>query len=269
MKPDRLFKGAVREGTGPTDHAKGRSRRWFRRLKPTPLARIAIIAGVGIHLAGFLLIEIVSEPEAVADFPPAMVQFVDLAEGSSHPIFREQAVFYDSAPLFLPTAWNYSSTVGGQMRRQGNASIFRAYPENITLGGPELQPVAGTESLDVEKPLDALKEEYWDFFPDFGKEIGVSSASSGPPGSLIIVDFRTGETVHSATLPEELRELADQHFWPVQFLLNVDATGPVGEALMLQGSGIESVDVALRAYVNRPFFTSGLGAGYYKVVIGP
>ena len=233
------------------------------------MALIAIIVGAGIHLSGFLLVEVVSESEVVAVIAPAMVQFVDLAEGTSHQIFREQAVFYDSAPLFLPTSWNYSSTVGGQMRQQGNVSIFSTYPENITLGSLELQPVSGTESLEVEKPLDVLKGEYWDFFPAFGKESGVPSASDGSSGLLMIVDFRTGETVRSATLPEELRDLADQHFWPVQFLLNVDATGPVGEALMLQGSGIESVDVALRAYVNSPFFTSGLVSGYYKVVIGP
>ncbi len=269
MKPDRQVKGAAREGTGQTTPAKGQSHRWFQGLQPTPMARIAIMGGVGMHLAGFSLIQVVSEPEAVADFPPAMVQFADLAEGSSHPIFREQAIFYDSAPLFLPTSWNYSITVGWQMREQGNASIFSAYPENITLASPVLQPVSGTESLDVERALDTLKGEYWDFFPAFGKESGVPSASAGTLGLLTIVNYRTRETVRSATLPEELRGLSDLHFWPVQFLLNVDATGPVGEALMLQGSGNESVDMALRAYVNRPFFTSGLGAGYYKVNIGP
>ncbi len=233
------------------------------------MARIAIIVGVVVHLAGFSLIQVLSEPEAEVDFPPAIVQFTDLAEGSSHPIFREQAVFNDSAPLFLPTSVNYSSTVVGQIRRQDSTTIFSAYTENITLKSPVLQPVAGTDLLDVEEPIDALKREYWDFFPDFGKESGIPSASAEPSGLLIIVDLQTRQTVRSVNLPEELRGLAELHFWPVQFLLNIDATGPVGEALMLQGSGEESVDEALRVYVNRPFFASDLGAGYYKVVIGP
>lgn len=269
MKPDNQVKDTVSKATGPTLPANGQSNRWFQRLKPTPIARIAILGGVGVHIAGFSLIQVLSEPEAEVDFPPAIVQFTDLAEGSSHPIFREQAVFYDSAPLFLPTSMNYSSTVGGQIRRQGSTSIFSAYPENITLKIPVLKPIAGTDSLDVEKPIDALKREYWDFFSDFGKESGIPSTSVGPSGLLVIVDLQTRQTVRSETLPEELRGLTDLHFWPVQFLLNIDVTGPVGEALMLQGSGEESVNEALRAYVNRPFFTSDLEAGYYKVVIGP
>lgn len=269
MKTNPKAKDTTQVEIGRANGTKGLFHRWLQMLRPTPLGAIAIAGGVGVHLLGFSIFQVIPETDTQEYNPRAMAKFTDLTEGSANRVFREQAIFFDSAPLFIPTPWNYSSTIESQILSREKEQLFSAYAESITLADRVLQPYRGVYLSKVKKPLDILKGQHWDFSPVYASAAGEQAPVRRTSGQVKIVELSSGQTVTSTNLPPELAEITDLHFQPVQFLLTIDSIGPVGEPLMLRGSGEERIDQSLRQYLSGPFITSRLGAGYYKIVIGP
>ena len=56
---------------------------------------------------------------------------------------------------------------------------------------------------------------------------------------------------------------------PAEFLVAVDLTGQAGAPLLIQSTGYEEADAAVRDFIQRPFSLADLAPGYYKIILGP
>ena len=98
-------------------------------LRISLIAQFAIIVGITIHLLGFLAFHIQTPSTESVRFSAPYVQYPSLEEKKSNQLLREQSELYDSAPLFLPTSWNYVTNVEVFSLEVDNASLFSAYGE--------------------------------------------------------------------------------------------------------------------------------------------
>ena len=234
------------------------------------IAQGAIIIGVSIHLLGFLTFTVQSPSDERVKFSLPYVQYPSPEEKKHNQLLREQAELYDSAPLFLPTTWNYVTNVEVFALEVDNASLFPAYAEEWTISDEMLKPIIGNGNSTITRARDSLKYEYWDLYSTFGEEKLPVNWIPGRAGYVEIYDMLDYKIVTSETLPDKINALSVLPLWtPLEFLLTIDKLGPIGEPMLLQGSGSEAIDAILRDYLSEPVFGARLRPGYYKVTIGP
>ena len=77
----------------------------------SPVLRIALLLGIAVHLAGFLIFRVVSNPLPDREPAAAFVQFLSTGLMAGDADLEEKAILFDSAPLFIPTRWNASSRI--------------------------------------------------------------------------------------------------------------------------------------------------------------
>lgn len=234
------------------------------------IVQIAIIIGITIHLLGFLAFHVQAPSTESVKFSAPYVQYPSPEEKKSNQLLREQSELYDSAPLFLPTSWNYVTNVEVFSLEVDNASLFPAYGEEWTISDEMLKPNIGNGDSTIKRARDSLKYEYWDLFSSFGEE---KQADNGMPvrtGFVEVYDMLDNEIVRSETLRDDIDELKELPLWtPLEFFITIDKLGPIGEPMLLKGSGSETIDAILQDYILEPVFGARLQPGYYKVSIGP
>ena len=67
------------------------------------------------------------------DFAEPFIQYPSPEEKKINQLIREQAELYDSAPLFLPTSWNYVTNVETLSLEVHSSSLFPTYEEKWTI----------------------------------------------------------------------------------------------------------------------------------------
>ena len=239
-------------------------------LRISLIAQFAIIVGITIHLLGFLAFHIQTPSTESVRFSAPYVQYPSSEEKKSNQLLREQSELYDSAPLFLPTSWNYVTNVEVFSLEVDNASLFPAYGEEWTISDEMLKPNIGNGDSTITRARDSLKYEYWDLFSTIGEEKQTENWMSARTGFVEVYDMLNSKIVRSETLRENIDELKELPLWtPLEFLITIDNLGPIGEPMLLKGSGSETIDAILRDYILEPIFGARLLPGYYKVSIGP
>lgn len=233
-------------------------------------AQIAIIIGVLIHVIVFFAFPVESPSAVSISFSEPYVQYPSSEDKKYNQLLREQAELYDSAPLFLPTNWNYVTNVKVFALEVDNAFLFPAYAEEWTISDEMLKPIIGNGNSTITRARDSLKYEYWDLFSTFGEEKQSENRIPSRTGFVEVYDMLNNKIVRGENLPDTINELSILTLWtPLEFLLTIDKLGPIGEPMLLQGSGSEMIDASLRDYLLEPVFGARLQPGYYKVSIGP
>ena len=74
----------------------------------SPFSCILISVGVCVHLVGFLIFRVVSNPLPTREGISPFVQYVSPGTLLSGAALEERAALFDSAPLFVPGKWNAS-----------------------------------------------------------------------------------------------------------------------------------------------------------------
>ena len=128
----------------------------------SPVLRIALLLGIAVHLAGFLIFRVVSNPLPDREPAAAFVQFLSTGLMAGDADLEEKAILFDSAPLFIPTRWNASSRIF-----TGIGVVDRQLPDfepAIDLTA-DLQPSTRVlaDSDPVAEPIDLLALRYWNF----------------------------------------------------------------------------------------------------------
>ncbi len=234
------------------------------------IAKVAIIIGVSFHLLGFLAFHVQSSSDDKIIFPAPSVQYHSAEVKKNNRLLSEQAELYDSAPLFLPTSWNYASNTDVFTLEVDIAPLFPSYSAEIEISDDTLKPDIRNGNSTIIRARDSLKYKYWDLFSTFGEEKQPENWISGRRAYMEVYDMMGDRLVRSETLPEDLGALNEMPLWtPLEYLVTIDILGALGEPMLLQGSGIEKIDAIMRAYISEPAFGARLEPGYYKVAIGP
>ena len=234
------------------------------------IVKIAIITGITIYVLAFLTFHVEVPSIETVDFSEPYIQYPSPEEKKINQLIREQAELYDSAPLFLPTSWNYVTNVETLSLEVHSSSLFPTYEEKWTISDEMLKPNISSGVSIITRARDSLKYEYWDLFSTFGEGKYKENWMSLRMGWVEVYDMLNNKIVRSESLPENIDELKELPLWaPLEFLITIDNLGPIGEPLLLKGSGSETIDAILRDYILEPVFGARLVPGYYKVSIGP
>ena len=91
------------------------------------IVKIAIITGITIYVLAFLTFHVEVPSIETVDFSEPYIQYPSPEEKKINQLIREQAELYDSAPLFLPTSWNYVTNVETLSLEVHSSSLFPTY----------------------------------------------------------------------------------------------------------------------------------------------
>jgi hypothetical protein len=235
-----------------------------------PVLGIAAAGGIGLHLLGFLLLRVEAPVPPARRPEPAFVRYPVAADGDQA-LLREQALLFDSAPLFLPTRWNSAAAVNDIASLREETELFGAFAPSLRPGGPPM-PANGAQgaagSIDPRGLLEPISLRP---LRAFGR--GPSPLDGAPAGARVwlaeAVDLAARRTELIA-LPETLAAPAPDRLWnPAQFFLQMVAGVPAGPPVTQVGTGYGAWDEALRAAIGEPRFYAALADGYWHITIAP
>lgn len=237
-----------------------------------PMLRIALLLGVLVHVAGFFFFRVISNPLPSRSDYPAFIALLSADQSGGDAELTEQASLFDSAPLFIPGEWSSAAQVF-PVRMAQDSQVFPDYQPNLELLN-ELKPVklSALTIADVREPADLLDLRFWDLFEAFG-ESSTPVVELGRGGAVAVVRIMAGGD--GASADADLRyevELESDSFGlrPVVFYLSMSAPGlPMGNPVLRQSSGSESLDADAMAWLLRPATLASLPAGYLEIRIFP
>ncbi|TVR54117.1 MAG: hypothetical protein EA425_02260 [Puniceicoccaceae bacterium] len=232
---------------------------------------LAIAIGVGIHLAGFLLIRVPPVPEAVEAPSRPSLHLTWRGADESTAEWLDQWLLLDPAPLFLPTGLNVAVVDSLPPAPAPAAGLFPPYEPSLSFAAAE-PPFQGFWVETREQPpaaiLDRLRLESG---ASFGRRDRPLDALP-PRGAMVeIRSLESPGTVFRRVVPEADLGGLDLGGWVVaQFVALVDATGAIGAPLLLETSGNEAVDGFFAQYLERNLQVAWrLPPGYYLILAGP
>lgn len=235
-----------------------------RRSSSWPLALFIglCVAGLGALLWRYIPVKSVARQEF-----KKTESFITLQKkGSYEEMTRDQSMLLDSAPLFLPTRW---STAGVKNVEYSGAQtdLFEVFAPEITLNADKMKPA--TIVVPVEKvtadSIAGSATRLLGVSADAQSKLAIQQRSA----CYEIYAANGGKLIKKGIVEAGIPE-ADGFLWqPAEFWVRVVQEGLLGQPLLTNGSGRESLDAALRKIVASSRDVSLLPPGYYRVVVGP
>ena len=233
----------------------------------SPFLRIALLAGVCVHLVGFLVFRVISNPLPSHEDSGPFVQYVSPDTLLSGAELEEQAALFDSAPLFVPSQWNAAHNLQPPSRDRA-LQRFPAYEPKIDFSSalvPGSLPVS--ESYAVNEPADLLALRYWDLFRGFGQ---TAANLQELEATGVFAELRSLDGKVLRTLPVEVELLSMQAIQPAAYFLRVEAGGrAVGRPTLSVSSGDAAFDAAAYTWLAESGFAAGLSAGLFEIRVYP
>lgn len=248
-----------------------KSQRFQYRSLFTPTVFLIVLGGVVLHIAGFLAIQPFWDELEPVEYPEPYIQ---IRAGESTPsglVEAQYALLNDSAPLFIPTRWNYLSRIefdGYQL--PDPVTLFEPFPPRLSAASPD-SFWFGSERVGADAGLERMLEfPPTSFFEGFGWRQSRVEPLPERPAGYSVENLMTGEIVSSGNLaPDQLPGSAGLSWQPVHYLLLVEPLGRVGRPLPLGSSGNEMLDQQIQEWLVKNAFWRNLEPGYYQIRIGP
>lgn len=230
---------------------------------------IGLIAGIGVivaHGVAFWWLEAMPRSEYSGQWPEPFASY--LAADKLQPAIEDQAVLWDTAPLFLPTAWNYAPDHRERIKFEDIQPLFETLEPQTTLPAVDISTVVPLPEPSLQQPHEILVNE--NRFEGFGQESRPVVPLSERKGHVQVIDLHSGDTVRrSIPFPDAITlSLAMPPLSPVTLLVYITSEGSVGQPLLIHTSGSDAIDLSLRQLAVSQLVAT-LAPGYYKIVIGP
>lgn len=240
---------------------------WFEG-RAGKFARLAILFGVLIHLAGFMVFRVITEPKFEPYEPTSHVSVSPSSQAAEALV--AMAALADSEPLFLPTRWNASVTHRNDPVSSNNTSPFDTFPPEIVLSEAAFDESGTPIGALPRQPEDALLLDPGAVFFSFGRDRSLTAVVPDTAPRIEVYDFDTGELETKTTItPEALLTPLPPSWRFGEFQITFDTTGLLGKPLLNVSTDQEALDKALSAYLLQWFSDNPLPAGNYRVIVGP
>lgn len=233
----------------------------------SPFLRIALLLGVCVHLVGFLLFKVISNPLPTRESSAPFVSYVSPEALLSGAELEERALLFDSAPLFVPGRWNAAHNL---LPPSGDRALLRfpAYEPPINFGAallPDRVPFG--QEYAVAEPADLLSLRYWNLFRGFANGDAAVPEFEAP---TIFAEVRSLDGTVLRTEPTEIALLSLEATQPVAYYLRVESGGRVpGRPTLADGSGDAAFDAAAYTWLVESGFSAGLPPGLYQISVYP
>ncbi|MDG2345127.1 MAG: hypothetical protein P8M62_03615 [Opitutae bacterium] len=236
----------------------------------SPLFRIGLLLGIAIHLAGFLIFRVTSNPLPDREEVGPFVEYVSAGSLAIDRELEEQAELFDSAPLFIPTRWNASHRTTYDLGDALQAAFSDFEPDVDLLGELEPSSFLLTQELLVDEPLDLLATRYWRFFSEITQSAApVPVFPDNIPVAMVTVAGQG--TAPALSLPVKLEyQTTTSVARPVVYYMRITLYGAVLSAPTLgQSSGNVDFDAAVAKWLRRPEVAGQLPKGYLSIKVYP
>ncbi|MEN8661761.1 MAG: hypothetical protein ACN4GF_04265 [Lentimonas sp.] len=235
----------------------------------SPVLLGVLLAGVLVHLAGFLIFKVESNPLPTRDENSAFVRYVSANSLAGDRALEEQAQLFDSAPLFVPTQWNAAQNVSLMPSDRVGERFPEFEPEiNLIAALHSSNLPMGTENL-VEAPGDLLASRFWSFFERFAQaeETIEPFPTVGHFAEVVVVG--RGEAALSMESPLQFTDTSAVPE-PVQLFLRLSGGGQaLGEPVVSQSSGNPVFDRAAQDWLRKSETVGQLPRGYLWITVYP
>lgn len=234
----------------------------------SPVLRVSLLLGVAVHLIGFLIFKVSSNPLPSRVDPSAYVEYVSHGHMSEDAELQEKAMLFDSAPLFIPTQWNVAAQAYERHLSTGNWTFDFIEPQ-INLG-EELKPSVGLilDVDEVNEPMDLLASPHWSFFNGFvGEPAAVQPMPDPEPFAEVRIAGGVGvEIIQVVGLAYE----GQRTLGPVTYWMRVDSElAVIAEPLLGGSSGSRLFDESVLVWLKQPDTQARLPNGYLSIMVYP
>ena len=256
-------------------HNYRKQRAWLRQLA-SPVFVVALAVGVILHLVGFLVFRVMtSELPAPVEKSP-FVNYVNPKLLARQSQLEEQAMLFDSAPLFIPTQWSATRSYVAMGRDSVGDGFTEFEPQIDVLSELKPEGFMEDEAGAVATPDDLLALRYWDLFSNMGRtDIELEPYQDALPVAKIQVLDHAASMSGKMDRPFELdvvleyvpSGLLDR---PVRALVLISGAGRVlSGPTLIQASGDSEFDQAILAWLEQADVAVRMPAGYLEVEIYP
>lgn len=238
----------------------------FQKWWHSPLAKIALVLGVVVHLAGFLAFRVVIEPPPAHAAVAPFIQWNGNATLPQDVIRGELALLMDSEAIFLPTAFNVRSSSAELRHAMPGQSLLAADEKTTAFDinwSEENLILANGKAMTVFK---VLRRYAQDSLGSFGQQ-----PQAEPAQPLVFAEVRqmdSGQTLGS--FPLEMNEAnPGTPAGPglLEFILYRTSAGNVGSLLPLSPSARETTGQAWAGFLQRADWVNALPEGYYRITV--
>ncbi|QYY34964.1 hypothetical protein [Ruficoccus sp. ZRK36] len=244
-----------------------RLQRWWH----SPVARLACVLGVGVHLAGFLLFRVTARPVSAEEIPQPFIVWNGPDHGVQSEIRREQSLLLDSEALFLPTTLNARGVQGTQRVLSPGAALLEMDTPlplvmNLSWGGQ------GDGSQGPLNFNDLLTRYARDSFTTYGQTAPPPPPLVTKPDAYLVEvrDASTGRLVGEFPLdPGEAVLPSPGELEALEFMLYRSAAGNVGSLLPLSQASAGETGRAWARLIESAGWELELPQGYYRLVVSP
>lgn len=188
-------------------------------------------------------------------------------QGGGDDVLRERADLFDPAPLFVPTARNYSQGALPVRLVKQPGQVFGDFGPKLSLNEGGLATY-GVENIAAGETLaEVLARSNEVPFAGLG-EIASPRQRLAARSAMMSIKKLDGSDLRQITVGDLAVPQAD--FSPVEFLVAVGPAGLIGDPILAVGSGREEIDGLFQDFVAKTIRVGTvLAPGRYRVVIGP
>jgi len=239
----------------------------------SPWSQLALLAGVCVHILGFVMFKVTTEANFELETPEAFVRFPASGAAINTEVFDEQALLYDSEPIFLPTRWNAGPEKVYKILSVVGDSPFEPFSElrMIDVVNQDTYRWAVPEEKILSAPEDVLTLENPQLFAGFGRVTPPQIEIPDVDFSIAVYNLFDGVLVYEAYYSAiQGFPLKGGELWTVlELMVIVDTAGVTGEPLVAQSTGKPELDQFLKQFSRENLSRHLVEPGYFQIFIGP
>lgn len=233
----------------------------------SPFLRLSLLLGVLVHIAGFLIFRVISNPLPVQEETSPFVQYVPSAALERGAVLEEQAALFDSAPLFVPGVWNAANNLTLPSADRGLLRFPSYLPPMDVAGALLPEGITVDPGYEVGIPEDLLAFRFWNLFDGIGSE---RRPVEPLPETSAFAEVRSLAGGAPTIFPVDLEVLSYQATRPARFFIRVEPDGRVlGGPVLSSSSGDTIFDEAAFDWLSRGDAAGRFSRGYQEVRVFP
>lgn len=197
----------------------------------------------------------------------SFVSFHNLSISDHDQILEEQALIFDTKPIFLPSEWN---EINVNSNKKIDKPLFTDLPPQITFYNyPTLSTIIHPE-LSILSSIDIFDNKFTKSFNMINQTKPIISPLNVREAYITIKNLNNFKIVQTFEINNQNPLFKEELWSPLEFLIIIDESGPITPLLITQSSGIEEIDNFFRNPISTPLLKlDQLPTGYYAIKVSP